>query len=101
MTEPTFRVLNDDDIQALLTRAHRAKHGIIIGVASQKDLDILKRRVWEWNKKMGNPPISCRMSPKNPRGELWLLKVGDHGKTTGDGHKEVHTQADEGESGKT
>ena len=99
MNQPTYHPLKDEDIQALLKQAHASSHGLIVGVASAKDLDILKRRVWEWNKKLDLPPISCRTSPKNPRGELWLVKVGDHGKAPGAGDKEVHDTADQRESG--
>jgi len=97
MTEaPKYKPLSDEDFQALLKQAHASQHGLIVEVATSKDLDILRRRVWEWNKKLGLPPISCRTSPKNPRGELWLLKVGDHGKEAGTGHEEIHSEVHEG-----
>ena len=76
-----FEHWTDVEIRKLLKRIHRCEYGLLLRFKNTEDLDYFKRKVYKLKVDVVMPnKVAMRLSPTDPKHELWLLKVTTEGK---------------------
>jgi len=90
-----FQYWTDKEIRGLLRRLGRVEYGLLLRFKNHEDLDYFKRKVYKMKVEPGliKDKVIMRVSPTNPKTELWLLRSTE--KEVDNGEREGQPAAEE------